>query len=187
MEEVWQRIDLWLQANTPQIFETLQSGASDAGIAEFETILSIKLPEDVKASYRIHNGQFAYSLDEKGLIEGREFLSLERIRDEWEVWKELLDSEQFEGCESEPDLGIRNDWWNDKWIPITYDGAGNHDCLDLDPADDGTVGQIITMWHDSSDREMVASSLRQWLQKYADGLESGQFVLQENYGLYPIE
>jgi cell wall assembly regulator SMI1 len=184
MEEIWQRIDLWLQANTPQIFETLQSGASEAQIAEVEAALSIKLPEDVRASYRIHDGQSAYK---EGLFEGREFLSLARIREEWEVWKDLLDSGDFKGCESEPDVGIRNDWWNEKWIPITYDGAGNHDCLDLAPADGGTVGQIITMYHDSSDREIVSSSLREWLQKYVDGLESGQFMLQENYGLQPVE
>ncbi|MDV2991669.1 MAG: hypothetical protein N4J56_001323 [Chroococcidiopsis sp. SAG 2025] len=187
MEEIWQRIDSWLQANTPHIFETLQSGASEAQIAELEAILSIKLPEDVKASYRIHNGQSIYK---EGLFEGREFLSLERIREEWEVWKDLLDAGEFEGYESDPDVGIRNNWWNDKWIPITYDGAGNHDCLDLDPADGETVGQIITMYHDSGDREIVSSSLRAWLQKYADGLESGQIILQDDYGLYglyPIE
>ncbi|AFY87252.1 SMI1/KNR4 family protein [Chroococcidiopsis thermalis] len=184
MEEIWQRIDLWLQVNAPQIFETLQSGASEAQIAELETILSIKLSEDVKASYRIHNGQSIYK---EGLFEGREFLSLNRIRDEWEVWKDLLDSGKFEGYESDPDRGIRNNWWNEKWIPITYDGAGNHDCLDLDPADGGTVGQIMTMYHDSSDRKIVSSSLREWLQKYADELESGRFILQENYGIQPVE
>ena len=45
----------------------------------------------------------------------------------------VQDAGEFEGCESDPDVGIRNNWWNDKWIPITYDGAGKHDCLDLAP------------------------------------------------------
>ncbi len=60
--------------------------------------------------------------------------------------------------------------------------GGNHDCLDLNPADGGTVGQIITMWHDDDARKLVAPSFRDWLKQYAEGLASGQFVYSEEYG-----
>ncbi|PZO44117.1 MAG: molybdenum cofactor biosynthesis protein MoeA [Pseudanabaena frigida] len=183
MQEIWAQIDNWLKINAPQVFEVLQSGVSDDEISELEKLLSIQLPEDVKASYRIHNGQSDFSY---GLIEGREFLSLERIKEEWQIWKDLLDSETFQddgvdqGCN--PELGIINVWWSAKWLPITYDGGGNHDCLDLNPAEGGTVGQIITMWHDDAERKIVAPSFRIWLQKYAEGLASGQLVFSEEYG-----
>lgn len=78
--------------------------------------MNIQLPEAVQSSYRIHNGQVEHS---SGLLDNEEFLSLERIKDEWTIWKELLESGTFNdengedfGCE--PDSGIRNIWWSDK-------------------------------------------------------------------------
>lgn len=183
MQEIWAQIDNWLKINAPQVFEILNSGVSDDEISELEELLSIQLSEDVKASYRIHNGQSDFSY---GLIEGREFLSLARIKEEWQIWKDLLDSGTFQddgvdqGCN--PELGIMNVWWSAKWLPITYDGGGNHDCLDLNPAEGGTIGQIITMWHDDAERKIVAPGFRIWLQKYAEGLASGQLVFSEEYG-----
>ena len=183
MQEIWSRIESWLRVNAPQILETLQPGISDTQITELENFLSIRFPEDVRSSYRIHNGQSSY---EYGFIDGREFLSVERIKDEWQVWKELLDSGTFQKEDgqdqgSDPAPGICNVWWSPKWIPLTYDGSGNHDCLDLNPTDRGTVGQIITMWHDDATREIVAPSFRAWLQQYAEGLESGRFIFSEEY------
>lgn len=173
MQEIWLRIEAWLRTNAPEHLDILASGASDVQISELEALLSIQLPEDIKSSYRIHNGQTSYDY---GLINGCEFLSLERIKDEWQIWKGLLDSGTFQdedgqdqGCE--PDLGVCNVWWSSKWIPLTYDGCGNHDCLDLAPAEGGNIGQIISMWHDAPERKILASSFRDWLQNYAEELE----------------
>ncbi|HEY9761422.1 MAG TPA: SMI1/KNR4 family protein [Trichocoleus sp.] len=179
MQTIWARIDAWLMANAPGVLKTLQPGASDAQIEAFEKVLGVQLPEDVKASFRIHNGQ---SDHEYGLMDGRELLSLDRIQDEWLVWKDLLDSHMFEDIEGDPEPGIRSDWWNAAWIPLTHDGGGNHDCLDLAPAQGGTVGQIISMWHDEAERERLAPSFRAWLTQLANGLESGQYIFSEEYG-----
>ena len=80
-----------------------------------------------------------------------------------------------------PDKGIKNDWWNDSWIPITYDGSGNHYCLDLDPTEEGIYGQIIRMWHDDAERTLVANSFKEWIVDYKDKLVSGQMVYSEDY------
>lgn len=183
MQEIWMRIEKWLKANAPAGLEVLQSGASDTQISELESVLSVQLPEDVKVLFRICNGQSSYDF---ALIDGCEFLSLARIEEEWGVWKDLLDSGNFQdedgqdyGCEAE--LGIRNVWWSPQWIPLTYDGSGNHDCLDLSPAEGGTQGQIIKMWHDDPERRVMAPSFRAWLQEYAEGLESGEYVYSEDY------
>ena len=183
MEDIWIRIESWMQINAPKVLKSLQRGASETQIIEFEDFLSITLPEDIKSSYRIHNGQ---SRNGCGLIYGREFLSLQRIKDEWEVWKELLDDGVFNDEDgkdqgSNPVPGIRNLWWSENWIPLTYDGTGNHDCIDLDPDEGGTVGQIITMWHDDADRSIIAPSFGAWLKQYADGLESGQLIFSRKY------
>jgi cell wall assembly regulator SMI1 len=179
MQEIWTYIESWLYANAPKILDTLQPGASDTQIKAAEDFLSIQFPAEVKASYRIHNGQSDYSY---GFLEGKEFLSLEHMQEEWAVWKELLDGGEFEGVESSPDAGIRSDWWSPQWIPLTYDGTGNHDCLDLNPGEGGKRGQIITMWHDERERQIVAPSFREWLEQYAEGLKLGQFVFSEEHG-----
>lgn len=137
MQELWNRLESWLGTNAPQVLKTLQSGATVAQIKQAEDFLSVDFPEDFKASYRIHNGQVNFK---NRLLNGRELLSLEHIQDEWKVWKELLDSGNFEGISSEPEGAIRDDYWNEKWIPITYNGSWNHDCLDLNPAAGGTFG-----------------------------------------------
>lgn len=190
MQEIWSKIESWLRANAPQILETLQPGVSDVQITELENFLSIRFPEDVRASYQIHNGQASY---EYGLMDGREFLSVEQIKGEWQIWKELLDSGTFQKEDgqdqgSNPAPGIRNVWWSPQWIPLTYDGSGNHDCLDLNPTARGTVGQIITMWHDDATLEIVAPSFRAWLQQYAEGLESGRLIFsQEQAGIVKVD
>lgn len=176
MQTIWAKIETWLEENAPSVLRTLQLGAKEEEIQRVEAALGVELPEDVKASYRIHDGQLGF-----GLFEGQEFLSLARMLDEWKVWQSLLEGNDFAGLTSDPEPGIRADWWNAKWIPLTYDGAGNHYCLDLDPDEGGDYGQIITLWHDDSLREKVASSFEEWLEAYAQGLESGKYVYNEDY------
>jgi cell wall assembly regulator SMI1 len=178
MQAIWTRIESWLEANAPEVLKTLNPGASEEQIKAVEDTLLIQFPDDFKSSYRIHNGQ---SLDGGWLIDGREFLSLERIQEEWLGWKMLLDGKEFEGWKSLPEPGVRPDWWNALWIPITFDGAGNHHCLDLDPAPGGKVGQIIYMWHDDLERGAIAASFQDWLEGYATALEAGQYVFSEEY------
>ena len=116
------------------------------------------------------------------LLNGWEFLSLQAMCLEWNVWKELLDGGDFEDSQGEPHGPIVSDWWSAGWIPLTYDGSGNHQCLDLNPAQGGQVGQIIQMWHDDAERTVVANSFREWLGSFADGLEHDEYVMSDEYG-----
>ena len=81
MQEIWTRIEFWLKANAPQVLDTFNPGASESQIKAVEDTLLIQFPDDVKSSYRIHNGQSGYDCYDYGLINGREFLPLERIQD----------------------------------------------------------------------------------------------------------
>lgn len=182
MEAIWTRITAWIESNAPHLLEVLQSGATEAQIDELEAALSVQLPDDVKALYRLCNGQASFDY---GLINGSEFLSLERIRDEWGIWKSLLDAGKLlkdEDIERDRiDAQIRKVWWHPQWLPLTHNGGGDHDCLDLAPTEEGTKGQIISMWHDDDSRKVLAPNLRAWLQDYAERLETGQLVYSEDY------
>lgn len=179
VEDSWTSIHNWLNENVPELLESLGDSANTQAISDAEKALQVDLPADFKASLGIHDGQ---SNESMGFVEASEFLSLSRMVDEWNVWKSLLDGGEFADTSSEPVGPIKSDWWNPRWIPFTYDGAGNHLCIDLDPAEGGTKGQVITMWHDDPDRRVIAPSFQAWLNKVADGLKNGDYVYSDDYG-----
>src|SRR5262245_49372290 len=147
MKDVWDRIHRWLGANAPEVLESLQPGASDAAIGQVEAALGVTLPEDVKAAYRIHDGQ-AGSMP-PGFLYCWEWLSLERMLSTWKCGKDLLDNGTFSAeVKSHPTGPIRDDWWHPKWVPVTCDGGASHHCLDLAPKRGGVVGQVILWWND---------------------------------------
>ena len=65
--------------------------------------------------------------------------------------------------------------WNLRWIPLTYDGAGSHHCLDLDPSADGSVGQLIEIWHDTPERRLVSLGLVAWLEHIAASIAEATY------------
>ncbi len=77
MEAVWWRIERWLNDEAPYVLASLQAGATIADIAETETLLGVRLPEDVRVSYLLHNGQVTNGI---GFIEEWELLEFISIR-----------------------------------------------------------------------------------------------------------
>ena len=158
----------------------LNAGASEADFAELEQTLGYALPEEFKELYRVANGE----ADIGSVFAGEEWLSIERIIDEYNVWNQLYQEDDGTPYGCEPEAGIKPDfWWNPKWIPLSADGGGNGKMIDLDPSEQGTAGQIIQMWHDDAAREKIANSLREFLQNYVRDLEAGLYVLDADYGV----
>ncbi len=189
MEEIWARIDAWLKVNAPVVFHSLQPGASDSQIQAVEHALSVQFPEDVRAFYCIHNGQSTVDYGAHGLIPlGREFLCLERIQEEWQINEEVLGMQTYNESRNNTERGIRTDFWNRRWIPLTSDGGGDHECLDLDPDEGGAFGQVISWMHDDDTKKILAPSFRSWLEDYATKLESGEYVFSKEYdGIVTLE
>ncbi len=179
MNEFWTQIENWLEENdVNQIYNSLNQGADIEDFENLEELINRTLPQDFKEFYSIHNGQ---SADADGLIDTEELMSLERIAEEWQVWKDLADKAMFEESDVEADKGIKERWWHQGWIPISYDGSGNHFCLDLSPADGGKKGQIIRLWHDSPERELIAGSFTEWISNYVENLKNDKYVYSEEW------
>lgn len=182
MIAIWNSIKQELQIMAPAILNSLNKSVSLTDIDILESVINAKLPDDFKVFYTINNGQ---KLGSPGLIECEELLSIQRIIEEWKVWNSLLVSKDFEQDNipytSTPDAEIKNDWWNPLWIPFTHDGSGNYYCLDLDPTDKGTYGQIIRMWHDDPERSLEATSFTEWIVNFKDKLVSKQLVYSDSY------
>ena len=62
------------------------------------------------------------------------------------------------------DFDIEN-WWNEKWIPIFHNGAGDYICLDTGGIFTGREGQLIEFWHADKDRNIIAPTLELLLSK----------------------
>ena len=179
MKDLWIQLENWLSAHWPSGLAELNPPATDQEIASLEAALGVSLPKDFVDCLKVHNGQSPTS---GGLFDGSEFLSCAAIQGQWSVWKDLLDSGEFDGIESEPQEGIRSDWWNARWIPFTHNGGGDHLCIDLAPGEGGHVGQVITMWHDMGERAVQAKSFRAWFSEYVAAVVAGDYVYSDDYG-----
>lgn len=60
--------------------------------------------------------------------------------------------------------------------------------IDLDPSDTGTQGQIIQMWHDDTNRELLATSLKAFFEQFAQDLENNKYIIHSrHHGIVLIE
>ena len=177
MNKEFERFKQWLSLNYSDGLIDLNPPATDYEIEELTKILGVELPSDFLNVLRTHNGQKGESA---WLFDSQEFLSTHRIIEEFNTWKNLLNT-QLQGKSSTPYEGVKNDWWNTNWIPFTSDGCGDNYCLDLSPTNTGTKGQIITLWYESSEREIVAPSFSLWFEEYVEQLYSGELIYSEEY------
>jgi ATP-dependent Lon protease len=56
IEATWKRIIDWLEKNAPRAASSLQRGASEAELREFEAAIGQGMPADWRALYRLANG-----------------------------------------------------------------------------------------------------------------------------------
>jgi cell wall assembly regulator SMI1/ankyrin repeat protein len=175
VRKLWQRIENALKAR-PAVKKSLNKGATEDQIAACEGALGVTFPDDLRGSYRIHNGQKtgADGLLPEGFADlDCEFvlLRLDEVASEWKTWKDLDDAGEFKKQKAEPDAGVRSDWWNPKWVPFAVDGGGDSLCVDFAPAKGGTAGQVILHQHADKARSKKATSIQALLQLLAEYLE----------------
>jgi cell wall assembly regulator SMI1 len=184
IEKAWDRIIQWYASNVPSKQLRLATGATESQIRKLETHIGLQLPKDVRESYLLHNGS-----DESSIFEYSYYLlSVEEIAQTWTDWKQLVNAGAFAKMVGTPEGPIKNAWWNLKWIPITHNGGGDHDCVDMDPDKGGKAGQVIEFSHESGARKVSGSSFRDWLASFARRLESGEYVYDADGGsLVPVE
>ncbi|MFC4291186.1 SMI1/KNR4 family protein [Sphingorhabdus arenilitoris] len=170
-----------------RIVDQLNPPASDDEIAEFEKDLGLIMPEEMRALYKIANGQkspFLVTYVDGGpnkielpltLPEGHfvgnlfgnyEFLTLGDAKKEWDNWRVIIEQSSQEELDDFDDHvsadtngGVRKQYANLKWIPIAKDGGGNAYAIDLDPTDQGNIGQIIVIGPDEDHRRVLAPTL----------------------------
>jgi cell wall assembly regulator SMI1/ankyrin repeat protein len=174
--DLWKRIENWLTQHKPKLKATLNPGAGPKEFTLLEKTIGMKLPDDFKKAWKVHNGQKGGGdlVPPPTANEESYFLiPIDDIVREWKSWKGLVDGGEFEGKESGPDQGIQNTWWHPGWVPFASNGGGDSICLDLAPAPGGVSCQVITMNHESTKRELLAPSFAAWFTELTVAIEEG--------------
>lgn len=189
VKAAWKRLAKWSAAHQPQKGRPGNPPATEKQIQDFESAIGVQLPADVRQSYRLYNGQCSGP----GIIYS---LAVEPLHDSLHQWKNWVkgwgqnekdgSAHHFnESCQSFPDGFVQPVYFDPKWIPLTYDGSGNHIAVDLNPGPKGVPGQIIKFGPDDHDHTVLALSWGQLLTDIADELEAGNFRIDIEDEEYP--
>jgi len=141
----------------------LNPPASPGDLSEFEDAVGSKLPEDVRAAYRLGNGEAERiepikpdKYPHPGIFSDQSFFSTHTAIDEYLDWKEMLDDGDFDIDELDdlliyPSDTIKNNGFNPNWIPIGGCYAVPYIiAIDFDPAPKGVKEQVITFSTDET-------------------------------------
>lgn len=91
----WQKIERWLEKNYEELYDQLGEGCTQNDINELEHELDCSLPQDVRDSLSIHDGQERGGRP-TGIIFGCMLLDCEEIVQEWRNWK-VVNEEYLNG------------------------------------------------------------------------------------------
>lgn len=100
-------IESWLRAYRPNLYDELLPPASENQILVAEKTIGQKLPSELIAMYRWHNGQPATASHCFCFLTGSYLLSLEGLCERWQIAQALVQCGQWN----------QNQWRSD-WIPF---------------------------------------------------------------------
>ncbi|MEV6878067.1 SMI1/KNR4 family protein [Amycolatopsis sp. NPDC051128] len=154
------------------------SGRTEADLAAAETRIGVRLPEDLRALYRVADGDPR----ESGLLGPYSHDPLDRLVETY-----LGGEPGSYGWEDEPDDdGVvfetappgrvkrlsRNDWW----VTFGGDRAMNYLAVDLDPAERGRSGQVVEYGRDIyGPLRYVSASITDMLTEVVEALRAGRY------------
>lgn len=177
---IWERIEAWYEKQGAS--HLLNAGASEEAIADAEKQIGVEFPRELRESLMRHNGTGGEQ-NWSGWPNGA-LLNVEGIVNETSTWRQLTGDGVFdEHREFDGSLGsqkIKLGWWNDGWIHIDADGAGNSTVIDMNPGPEGSVGQVIDMDHEVGPNGPNNKSFVDYLRELADDFEKGEYIFAED-------
>jgi cell wall assembly regulator SMI1 len=155
----------------------LQPPAAEQAIAAAEAEIGFAFPEDLRALYRIADGQrdpltLAETPGTRGVgpLFGRHsFSPLREALADYRTWLEIYEeagadfAATYNWTRARPGHPVHGDYWRPGWFPFASDSGGNFYAVDLSPAEGGTYGQVIVIGRDDDERRVLAPSLRDFL------------------------
>ncbi len=187
----WHRIEAWIVKHVPALLTAdapqplFAPPASGSALAALERHLGLRLHDQVAGLLRmcdgVRPGDYPLPMRATSPTKWRTISSVE-VTAQWDLLGSIADSTSLE-LKVRTVGPVRPTWWNKSWIPIADCGMGDAVCVDMDPAQGGTVGQLILYEHDFEERKVLYPSLLNWLGECADDLESGAYIYIDGVGL----
>jgi len=84
----WNKIDRWAEEHYPELYDQLCEGATVNDINDLEHQLDCSLPQDLRQSLQIHDGQERGG-NPTGIIFSSMLLDCEEIVQEWDTWRKV--------------------------------------------------------------------------------------------------
>jgi cell wall assembly regulator SMI1 len=170
----------------PELYQNLVGPAPSERIADLEQALGQKLPEALTALLACNDGQRE---EQPGVLFGLRFLSCRGIEAAWREWAEVrasLAEDASDLCGRSLTPGVHPDYSRAGWIPVFADcGRPDYFGVDLDPAEDGHVGQVINFGRNEDDKYVAArnlegflASLLAWCKQHTKGKDAPGWVAE---------
>ena len=165
----------------------LNPPASEAEIDSAEKIVNQKFSEDLRALYKIADGQNRSVECAPLFWNGYSFMSLSQMIGDWNMLKELWET-QPDFAEKYPiqvgmDAAIKSNHWKLEWIPVGITGSGDRYCIDYAPTNSGVKGQIIEFIHDDTFRRLWSDDIKSFLGSIDDALRRDVASYTPSYGV----
>ncbi|WP_316736619.1 SMI1/KNR4 family protein [Pedobacter aquatilis] len=159
MEEIIQKLDKYLSTLRPEYYSELNEPLNDEQLDKLAEYYRIKIPADLRTLYKWKNGQKPNGYE--SFVNNSGFIPLHQA---------LYDASELTSMIGF-DFEIEN-WWNENWIPIFQNGGGDSICYDLRGIFTGQKGQLIEFWPADNDRNVIAPSLKSFLEKIIELYET---------------
>ncbi|AMX03630.1 SMI1/KNR4 family protein [Microbulbifer thermotolerans] len=168
-------IESILKQKAPLILEAFQGAAEESKIEQLESLVGTVLPNGLKQMYRSRNGFDNEKV--ANLFYGFPFLDIDVIIQAQEKLKSSNNLEPLRYADHE----IKSDYtFGLKRIAIGDDSGTSLLCVDLDPSDTGSYGQIILVDYDMGVALRLNSSVEELLQQFEADLSNDKYSLQED-------
>lgn len=101
VQHSWNRIDNWAEENYPELYDQLGEGCTINDLNELEHQLDCSLPQDVRDSLMIHDGQERGGTP-TGIIFSGMLMDAEEIVQEWETWRRVNEQYLLDAAANRP-------------------------------------------------------------------------------------
>jgi cell wall assembly regulator SMI1 len=185
IDRLWRLFENWLYEQTPVFCHwPLAPGASEEEVQVLENKIGARLPDDIRQSYLRHNGSAGVNL--LSVVGEGKWVTVGEATEHWQFFQDIRPDLEDAGYLETPKGPMKKVHISPGWIPISDNEGGDHLCVDLDPAEGGTVGQLFSYWHEYGAWRFVAPSFAAFLERLIRHLELGKYAFNDRGQLAPV-
>ncbi|HSQ64735.1 MAG TPA: SMI1/KNR4 family protein [Polyangiaceae bacterium] len=169
-----ERVKTWMQAHgAGALVENLAPGHTRERLDHFEAAVGFPLPADLRALWSVHAGQRS---EQNGFVGAMDLFGPDASLGEEDAVSSALKFLRRAPAQWAEAGVTREEAKSNAWLAIA--GRGYADLLVVN----GETGRVFTCEKISPPLHLVAESILDWLEAYAERVEAGQYAVKEGFG-----